>query len=286
MRIGTVTELWRYPVKSLRGERLAEARLQVHKGVLGDRGWAVRDEAKGEIRGGRNLHALVQAESRYVAEPDGSTTPDAEITLPDGTRFLTSDPQAANHMSRLVGRTVTLWPQQAPEAEEFYRRAPPDNPDLEAEYRALFGRVPGEPLPDMRQFPEELMTYVSPRGTFFDVWPLHFLTRATLAALQAEAPGSRIDVRRFRPNFVIDVAESGFVEQGWVGRRIRVGEVLVEVPAPCPRCVITTLQQADLPKEPQIMRAIVRAANQNIGAYGSVIEPGRIRLGDPVELAA
>jgi hypothetical protein len=283
MQVGRIAELWRYPVKSMRGERVAEAWL-AERGVRGDRGWAVRDETKGEIRGARNLHALVQLAARYVAEPDGAEIPDAEIALPDGTRFLTSDGTAARRLSDHLGREVSLWSLDTTPDREFLRRAAPDNPDIVAEFRALFGRLADEPLPDMAQFPAEVMEYVSPPGTFFDCWPLHLLTRATLAALQAAAPESRIDVRRFRPNFVIEGEATGFAEQDWVGKRLRIGEALVGVPAPCPRCVITTLPQDDLPKEPQIMRAIVRAADQNIGVYGSILEPGPIRVGDPVEL--
>jgi uncharacterized protein YcbX len=68
--VGRVVEVWRYPVKSMGGELLAEARLGP-RGIVGDRGWALRDESAGEIRGAKKLPALMRCRARYDAEPDG-----------------------------------------------------------------------------------------------------------------------------------------------------------------------------------------------------------------------
>jgi uncharacterized protein YcbX len=113
------------------------------------------------------------------------------------------------------------------------------------------------------------------------------MTDATMRSLQRLAPESRVDVRRFRPNFVIEMADSAadpFPEVGWAGRRLRVGEVMIAATIPCPRCVMITHAFADLPRDAALMRAVVRDANQQVGVYARVEASGAVRVGDPVEL--
>jgi uncharacterized protein YcbX len=154
--------------------------------------------------------------------------------------------------------------------------------------RAIFGRTKDEPLPDLAAFPPELFEFESPPGTYFDAFPLLLLTDATLARLQKLAPESRVDVRRFRPNLVVETPSGveDFVELGWIGRRLRVGEAELEVAMACPRCVMITHGFADLPRDPGLMRTVVREANQNVGVYMRVARPGRIAVGDTVELSS
>src|SRR4029453_16849937 len=139
--VGTVQELWRYPVKSMGGERLERPPLGA-AGLPGDRGWAVRDEAAGEIRGGKKLPGLMLCSARYLREPDGRTVPPAEITLPDGATVTTDDRTVAERLTALLGRTVTLWPIQPPEDRAHYRRGLPDKSDMIEELRDIFGRLP------------------------------------------------------------------------------------------------------------------------------------------------
>jgi MOSC domain-containing protein len=287
MVVGRVTEIWRYPVKSMSGERLPACTLGP-RGIPGDRGWAVRDEVAGEIRGAKKLPQLLLCAARYVSEPGGGPVPPAEITLPDGTRVRSDRPEAAERLAALVGRRVTVWPLRPAEDTGHYQRGLPDKPDLEAELRDVFGRLPDEPLPDLSTIPQELFVYTSIPGTYFDVLPVHLVTTATLATLKRANPSSRFDVRRFRPNFVVEPegeATDGFVENDWSGRRIRIGGATVNVEMPTARCVMTTLPQADLPKDPGVLRTIVHDAGQNVGMYASVADAGRVAVGDRVELA-
>ncbi len=283
MIVGRVKEIWRYPVKSMAGEALTACTLRAD-GIPGDRGWAIRDETAGEIRGAKKLPQLLACAARYVEEPDGAGIPPAEITLPDGRRVRSDAGEAADRLGALVGRRVTLWPRRPAEDAAHYRRGLPDTPDMEAELRDLFGRLPDEPLPDLMIFPPELFEYTSVPGTYFDALPIHFLTTATLAALARANGASRFDVRRFRPNFVLECDGDGFVENGWAGRRLRIGGAAVAVEMPCPRCVMTTLPQGDLPKDPGVLRTIVRDAGQNVGMYANVATVGAVAVGDPVEL--
>src|SRR5437867_9640650 len=141
MQVGTVVEIWRYPVKSMAGEQLAATAIGP-LGLPGDRGWAVRDEVAGEIRGAKKFPVLLQCAARYEAEPTVDRVPPAEITFPDGDRMRSDDPRVAGRLSELLGRRVTLWPLEPADNRDHYRRAPPDGGELETELREVFGRLP------------------------------------------------------------------------------------------------------------------------------------------------
>jgi len=127
MTIARVTELWRYPVKSMAGEKLDRSSLGA-AGIPGDRGWAVRDEVRGGIRGAKKLPGLMQCSARYLEEPgDGATrVPAAEITLPSGERVRADAPGAADKVGAAIGSRVTLWPLQPATDLDHYRRGPAD----------------------------------------------------------------------------------------------------------------------------------------------------------------
>jgi MOSC domain-containing protein len=283
--VGTVAEIWRYPVKSMGGERLESAAV-AGGGIVGDRGWATRDETVGEIRGAKKLPALLGCTARYLEEPAPGRIPPAEITLPDGGRVRCDAADAAARLSALLGRQVTLWPIQPPEAREHYRRVAEAGVDLETDLRQIFGRLPDEPLPDLSVFPPELFELSSPAGTYFDAFPLHLLTSTSLHLLAAKNPSARFDVRRFRPNLLVAHGGDGSAvpENDWCGREIRVGEVRVAVGVRCPRCVMTTLPQGDLAQDGSVLRTIVREMGQDVGVYATAASSGTIRVGDPVEV--
>jgi len=207
------------------------------------------------------------------------------MRLPDGSALRSDDPDANSRLSQALGKPVTLWPLQPADRLDHYRRGLPTHDDLEQELRALFALEPAEPLPDLSGLPPEIFEFETPPGTYFDAFPLLLLSDASLANLARLAPGSQIDVRRFRPNFLLSIPDDdGFPEGTWLGRRVRLGRLTVEVTIGCMRCVMTTLPVAELPKDPRIMRVLVREARQCLGAYARVVEPGEVVLGDPVEL--
>ncbi len=307
MIIGTVGELWRYPVKSMGGERVDRSPVGV-AGLLGDRGWAVRDEVVGEIRGARHLPLLLQCTARYLEPPGADRLPHVDITLLDGT-FISSDaPDVHARLSAILGQAVSLWPQQPASDTAHYRRAYAGArlmgqlsrsrlfrrvlhrllpyTSWEASARALLGREPDEPLPDFSRFPARLFEFTSPPGTYFDAFPLQLLTTASLRTLARFNPAATWDVRRFRPNVVIATVEdvAGLVEATWHSRTLRLGEVLVQCELPTARCAMTMQAQADLPKDPTVLRTIVREAGQELGIYASVVHPGCVAVGDEVEI--
>lgn len=285
MIVGRVKEIWRYPVKSMAGERLERGAVD-RGGLPGDRSWAVRDEKRGGIRGAKKIPDLMRCHARFTDSPTRERPGVPEIALPDGSRLRADASDAAARVSAAVGTEVTLWPLLPVEQLDHYRRGAPDHADVETELRAMFGRTPDEPLPNFAAFPPELFQFESPPGTYFDAFPLLVLTTASLARLSRAVPGSRIDVRRFRPNLLIETEPDldGYVESGWEGRKLRVGALELECTIACPRCVMITHGFDDLPKDPAIMRAVVRDANQSMGIYARPLGAASIALGDPVEL--
>jgi len=285
MEVGQIKEIFRYPVKSMGGETLEEVEL-AERGLPGDRAWAVRDEVRGGIRGAKKIPALMNLTARYLKPPAIEGSSPAELLLPDGGVVSTGDADVGDRVTKAIDHSVTVWPLLPADALEHYRRGAPTHQDMEQEFRAMFARNQDEPLPDLSVFPPELLEFESPPGTYFDAFPLLLLTESSLRSMQEKAPESAFDVRRFRPNFLI--ADSGtttdFPETEWEGRRLQVGEAILEVTVICPRCVMTTHGFADLPKDPTVMRALVREAGGNLGVYAKVEKPGRVCSGDSVVL--
>jgi uncharacterized protein YcbX len=285
MRVGLLKELRRYPVKSMGGEVLEDVELGVG-GVRGDRAWAVRDEVRGGIRGAKQIPALMRLQARYPDPPKASGSSPAEIVLPDGSTLGTGDPDVSERLSKAIDHAVSLWPLLPADALDHYRRGAPTYEDFDQEMRSVFGRTPDEPLPDLSVFSPEVFEFESPPGTYFDAFPLLLTSEASLRSLGAKAPASRVDSRRFRPNFVLTdtPASAPFPEREWCGRLLRIGEAVVRVQIECPRCVMVTHGFEDLPKDPSVMRTLVRETGGNFGVYATVEEPGRVRVGDSVEL--
>ena len=285
MKVGTLRQIWRYPVKSMAGETVDDVVLG-DRGLPGDRAWAVRDEVRGGIRGAKKIPALMHFAARYARAPAAEGSSPAQIVLPDGSTVETGAPDVNARLSRALGHEVSLWPLLPADALDHYRRGRPTHEDVDTELRAIFGRTPEEPLPDLRLFPRELIEFESPPGTYFDAFPLLLLTESALAAISARAGESVFDVRRFRPNLVVgDTASDGEMpEMAWRGQRLAIGEATLRVTIECPRCIMVTHGFADLPRDPSIMRALVREAGGNLGVYATVESPGMVRAGDAVEL--
>lgn len=132
---------------------------------------------------------------------------------------------------------------------------------------------------------EEGVTFPCPPGTFHDALHLPLLARATLAHLGALHPEGRFDPRRFRPNVLIDTggAAPSFLEEGWIGHRLRIGRNLeIEIMSPTIRCAMITLPQEDLPRDPVIHRVARDKNNASIGCYALPRRQGEIQVGDAI----
>ena len=283
MDLGKVDSIFRYPVKSMMGEKIEETCV-TSNGVLGDRVWAVRDEVRGGIRGAKKIPQLMQLSAACIVEPTGYGSDPAAVTLADGEVIRTDDQNINARLSQALDHKVTIWPIMPKEQLDHYRRGAPDSDDLETELRQVFGRTADEPLPDLSIFPPEILEYESPPGTYFDAFPILILSKKSLAAMNQRQPASIFDRKRFRPNLLIEDFNSvgDFPEEAWEGFRLKVGSVVLKAEVVCPRCVVTTHGFEKLPKDPSIMRGLVKENNGNLGLYASVEEPGKISEGDKI----
>jgi uncharacterized protein YcbX len=307
MLIGTVQQIWRYPVKSMAGEKLSGCTVG-SLGLLGDRGWAVRDEIKSEIKTGTRIPLLMQCASEYQQEPSDENIPHVRITFPDGSSVASDDEEINIRLSAVLGRQVKLWPRQPASNKEHYRRpgmaarliAPLADvpgfrallptitklPSIDATLRAAFSRTADEPIPDISNLPKELFEFTSPLGTYFDAFPIHLLTSASLRVMSQSNPAADWNLRRFRPNFFVETVSGieGLVEPQWGGRTLRIGTVEMKCEVPAVRCGMTTNAQAGLAKDNSVLRTIVKEGKQNLGVYASVVVAGQVAEGDRVEL--
>ena len=269
---GSVAGLWRYPVKSMLGEELNDAEV-TERGLLGDRRFAVIDAATGKVAGAKNPRKwgnFLDFRAAYVEPPQpGLELPEVRLTLPDGTAVTSGQPGLPQILSRVLGREVAFAAAQPAgesggTAEEYW-------PDVEGL--------------DLR---DSVTDFDLPAGTFFDVAVVHLLTTATIDRLRALYPPGRFEVRRFRPNIVVSTGpeEEGFAEDGWIGHTVAIGgQARLRITGACSRCVMTTLQQGDLPKDSGILRTAAQNNHVNVGVYADVIVGGPIRRGDPVTVA-
>jgi uncharacterized protein len=283
--VGQLREIWRYPVKSMQGDTVTASRVSA-AGLRGDRAWAMRDEVRREVQWGKRYPVLMQCRARYVEEPDDGPVKPVAVTFPDGETVRSDDDRVHAKLTALIGQAARLWPLQPAADRDFYKRYKPDEAQFMQEAAGWFAREPGEPLPDFSQFPEVLMDYVAVPGTFFDNEEIHLVTSASLAHLRGLNPAADWDIRRFRPNFFIETPAElvGLVENDWVGKRLRIGEVELEVSAPTPRCGMTVQPQGALPYDKTVLRTIVKEAAQCLGVGAHCRVAGSVRAGDAVEL--
>jgi uncharacterized protein len=289
---GSVTGLWRFPVKSMQGERIAQADLTM-QGILGDRAYAVVDRETGQVASAKSVNlfpGLLRLSAAFVEPPrPGSELPPVLITLPDEKRVTSDSGDVDAVLSGWFHRDVTLA-RSAPAdftIEQYHpdveHADPAGHRDICVEQKlgaALFGQIGVEsPVP---------------AGSFFDVFPLSVLTSSTLERLAELRPESRFDERRFRMNVIVGTAGNGFPEDGWVGRALTIGDgVRIRVTMPDPRCVMTTLAQEGLPADLDVLRTLVRHNRIDVaglgqvpcaGAYAVIESPGTLRTGDRVEV--
>ena len=280
-RLGSVVSLCRYPVKSMLGEELDAAEVD-DRGVLGDRAYAVLDRTDGKVASAKNPRKwsrMFEFRAGFV-DPirRRAHTPPVRITQPDGTLLSSDQAGVDGSLSQALGREVTL------EAAERRRREV-----LESSFPNPSAARAEEYWPDIEglDYRDTVTDFDLSEGTFFDSAVIHVLTTATLDRLHELYPEGRFEVRRFRPNVVVQTAVGlkDFVENAWIGRIVRIGDrVRLAVTGPCPRCVMTTLAQADLPKDSGILRTAARHNEINVGVYASVLQGGEIRCGDAIGL--
>lgn len=275
----SVSTVWRYPVKSMMGEELT-ASVVTPAGLLGDRAFALVDVETGKVVSAKNPKKWPDFffyRAAYASPLDTQSIPPVWISLPSGQMVRTDAPDVEDVLSAALSRRVRLSAsaQQKPTLEQYW-------PENEGE---------------ANEVSEEAVAADAPAGTFFDYATVHLLTTGTINRLRELYPEGRFEARRFRPNIVIDTGKAaGFVENDWVGKTIRIGDVRLQITDPCPRCVMPTLAQGDLPNDLGILHKGVLLnkvyvpfagkALPSVGVYARVISGGALKRGDIVEIEA
>jgi len=265
---GRIVSIWRYPVKSMLGEELNSSYV-TERGLIGDRVYALVDQETGKVASAKNPKkwgTLFDFHATFI-DPlrDVGNIPPIRITFPDGTQIFSDEGHIEDTLSKILGREVSLMKANLdkPSYEEYW-------PDIEG--LAQREKVTDEPMPPQ---------------TFFDIAVIHILTSSTIDHLRELYPEGRFEVRRFRPNIVVESTsgEKDFIENLWVGKKMVIGEeTILKITGPCTRCVMTTLPQTDLPRDLGILHTVAKYNQVHAGVYASVHRGGRIHRGDRVRL--
>jgi len=256
--VATVESLWRYPVKSMRGEELDEM-FAGYSGFYGDRLFAFKSSASPKefpYLTGREQRQMLRYRPRFRA-PDKAARP---INLTEA-ESLSANPVSTDLADLMVdvetptGETVAI-----------------DNPALIDMLRA-----------DIDE--KHQLTLMRSGHAMTDCRPVSIFSLQSARQL-AEETGTPVDKRRFRANVYVDLASfEGFAENEFVGRSLRIGpKVVVTILERDPRCMMITLDPDTGEKAPAILKKVAQAHDGMAGVYGAVMVEGMVHKGDSVEL--
>lgn len=259
-RSATIVELWRYPVKSMQGERLQSVSLDA-SGFVADRRFGVVTP-EGFVLSGKSEPRILGASASVRADGE------IEIELPDGVRTASDDPDVDALLSAWLDRPLRLHRAAADEQFTIHHHTDPEDETKTKD----FSTPPG--------------AYYDSRST------VHLLSHSSLRAAGAAYREGQWDVRRFRPNIVVSFAngasgddEEGFVEEAWVGATVALGAVPAFVRKLTERCVLTTRAQPGLDRDLQIYRSLRENNHANLGIYLVPQAAGTIAVGETVSAA-
>lgn len=261
--IGTLAQIRRYPVKSMGGEGVARAAV-TPIGLAGDRHYSLFEPTERRVGSAKQFAVfpdLLEFRAAYAIEPSEAHAPSPiTITFPDGSSVRSDDPACCDRLSAWFSRAVGL------------------------------GRISDSPAE--RPAPGRYAL----AGTFLDYAAVHLVTDRSMASLARGTPGSIIATDRFRPNLVVaSTSDLEYPENEWTGRHLRIGdEVVIKITDPCPRCVMTTMPQRELVRDPEVLKSIARHNTQFapvmdslqpcLGAYAFVVQGGEVAEGDAIRI--
>jgi len=256
--IGKVDSIWRYPVKSMRGEELDEA-FAGFSGIYGDRLFAFKSSASPKgfpYLTAREQRRLLQYRPHF-RHPDKAARP---INLAEaesmGTNPVSADP------SELMVDVET-----------------PDEQRLAIDDSALMDMLRAD-IDAKHQ-----LTLMRSERALTDCRPVSIFSLQSARQLEEET-GVPIDKRRFRANVYVDLTSAGgFAENDFVGRSLRIGpKVVVRILERDARCVIITLDPDTTERTPEILKKVAQAHEGMAGVYGAVMVEGTLHKDDPVEV--
>jgi len=256
--VGTVESLWRYPVKSMRGEELDEI-FAGFAGVYGDRLFAFESSASSKgfpFFTGRDQRQMIRYQPRF------------------------RDPKkAAQPINRAEAEQSNANPISAKPEELMIDVETPDGKTFAVSDAAL--------IDNLRAGidAKHKLTLLRSDKAITDSRPISIFAVQSAKKL-GEETGIEVDKRRFRANVYVDLESAkGFKENEFVGRSLRIGaKVVVSILERDPRCMMITLDPETAEKTPAILKKVAQAHDGFAGVYGAILAEGMIRKGDPVEL--
>ena len=277
--IGTIEELWRYPVKSMLGERLHSV-MATTGGLIGDRAWALRDLRTGNIVSAKKWARMFEFSASYEVAPAADEPGRVRIELPDQTSLYADDPWASRAISEALGFEVQLERAAALEDKRVEADIDTDTIFGDIPVGAIYTALkPGQNIPS---------SFGLPRGTFFDAAVIHIISSASLEHLRELQGGSAVMYpQRFRPNVFVKTADglTGFIEDEWLGGpALAIGDLRVDKIKPTLRCVMTTHAQPGLPRDLSVLRTAAQHHAAHFGVTGRITNEARLEVGQPVTL--
>ncbi len=270
-QVGTISEIRRYPVKSMQGELLQRTSLGP-LGIVGDRVFGVRDLTTGKILSAKTPKVGTALLSCSARTHSGGST----IVTAAGEDFEAGDARLTSALSSLLDRDVVL--ERATEADEVYE--------------SYWPKIDGLALSDVTTDLQIAMS--TGKGTFADLAALHLLSTGSLVHLRTLSPDINVSMDRFRPGISIETLDSqGFIEKNWVNRSATLGGATIAFSVESPRCIMTTLAQKELPADRGVLQAIAQHNRTDfagfgnfacLGIYAEVVSSGEIAVGDSLSI--
>ena len=252
--VGTVESLWRYPVKSMRGEEVGQAFLGF-AGVYGDRCYAIRDSAALDgfpFLTGREQERMLLYRPKFRHPQQAALPPNLAQAEALGPGLTPVFGNLSLDVETPDGRTLAI-----------------DDPTLIAELTASLDEN------------HELSISRSDRA-ITDCRPISIFSLRTAQRIGEEA-GLTLDKRRFRANVFANLELDGFAENAFVGRKVQIGkQAVIAIIATDPRCKMITLDPDTAEARPEVLRAVARNHDGNAGLYGAVLVEGVVQAGDAI----
>lgn len=258
--VGTVESLWRYPVKSMRGEEMDEM-FAGYSGIYGDRLFAFKSSASPKafpFLTAREQRQMLQYRPRFRC-PEKAAAPvnfaEAE-SMGSGLNPISADlAELMVDVETPAGETLAI-----------------DDPALIKSLRKNIDE-------------KHQLTLLRSERAMTDCRPFSIFTSQTVRQLSEET-GMPVDKRRFRANLYLELtSEAGFAENHFVGRSLRIGSrVVVSIVERDTRCMVITLDPDTGAIAPQLLKKVAQAHNGQAGLYGAVLVEGMLHKGDPVEV--
>ena len=271
----SIAELWRYPVKSMGGERVESLELRV-SAVVGDRRWAVRNTETGKIASAKRPRPYGQLlEWNARAQADGRVI----VTAPEGWEFVAGSGELDAALTEALGEPV-----QVVEVEE----------GREETYGSEWPEIPGTVLSDVEiDLPVAVLTE---KTSFVDASAVHIIVNQSMAHLASLLEGVKLGVRRFRPNIVLDahgdIGSREFADLAWKDLDVKVGDAELRIADATPRCVMTTLAQPGYDQAKSVLQVLAATARKEFdfgafacfGANAEITAAGTIHVGDTLTI--